>query len=262
MHSSSHVCWFICLFLLVDNQPVYVDGRRATADPQQGTITYNFYTRPPKSLTSATWFVQQQDNNNNNNNKDPILKQLTPMSDKDATAVEALYQQAIYAASSLGSGMESVLHQKKEVILEDTPDYRARIVLSSDGHYVIQKSLTGWFGKSYDLQRGFGAYVIEGEEDELALGPVTHVCFVVHGIGEAMWSREDVQISGLVDTITNARLAMNKKKREEWKKQCEQAKKEKYVCMYVCQRGRASDSQCSAVQWILLSHMSSDQLTN
>jgi hypothetical protein len=61
----------------------------------------------------------------------------------------------------------------------------------------------------------------------LALGPVTHVAFVVHGIGEAMWSRQDVQISGILDTMKNARLAMNKKKVEEWKKQCEQAKKEK-----------------------------------
>jgi hypothetical protein len=194
-----------------------VDGRRATADPQQGTISFNFYTRPPKQLTSATWFVQQQD-------KDPIL-QITPMSDKDSTTVETLYQQAIYAASSLGSGMESVF-KKEDVELEDT-DYRAKIVLSSDGNYVVQKSLKGWFGKSYDLQRGFGAYVIEGEEDELALGPVTHVCFVIHGIGEAMWSREDVQISGIIDTMANARLAMNKKKVEEWKKQCAQAKKEK-----------------------------------
>lgn len=194
-----------------------MDGRRATADPQQGTISFNFYTRPPKQLTSATWFVQQQD-------KDPIL-QITPMSDKDSTTVETLYQQAIYAASSLGSGMESVF-KKEDVELEDT-DYRAKIVLSSDGNYVVQKSLKGWFGKSYDLQRGFGAYVIEGEEDELALGPVTHVCFVIHGIGEAMWSREDVQISGIIDTMANARLAMNKKKVEEWKKQCAQAKKEK-----------------------------------
>jgi hypothetical protein len=220
----SHTFLRSLLFPLDNNKPVYVDGRRATADPQQGIISYNFYTRPPKQLTSATWFVQQQENNSNNN-KDPIL-QLTPMSDKDATTVETLYQQAIYAASSLGSGMESVLNKKEDVELEDT-DYRAKVVLSSDGHYVVQKSLKGWFGKSYDLQRGFGAYVIEGEEDELALGPVTHVCFVIHGIGEAMWSRQEVQLLGLVDTMTNTRLAINKKKVEEWKKQCVQAKKEK-----------------------------------
>jgi hypothetical protein len=216
---DSHTFLRSLLFTLDNNKQVYVDGRRATADPQQGTISYNFYTRPPKQLTSATWFVLQQDSNN----KDPI-RHLTPMSDKDATTVETLYQQAIYAASSLGSGMESVLKKKEDVELEDT-DYRAKVVLS-DGHFVVQKSLKGWFGKSYDLQRGFGAYVIEGEEDELALGPLTHVCFVIHGIGEAMWSRQDVQILGMVDTMNNARLAINKKKVEEWKKQCAQAKKE------------------------------------
>jgi hypothetical protein len=178
-------------------------------------MSYNFYTRPPKQLTSATWFVQPKD-------KDSI-PQLAPMSEKDATTVEALYQQAIYAASSLGAGMESV--QKKEVELEGI-EYSAKIE-RSDGHYVVRKSLKGWFGKSHDLQRGFGEYVIEGDEDELALGPVTHVCFVIHGIGEAMFSREDVQISGIVDTITNARLAMNKRKVDEWKKRCELAKKEK-----------------------------------
>ena len=152
------------------------------------------------------------------------------MDEEDAVRIEELYQKAIYAASSFGSGIDSIL--KEEVTLHD-PDYRAMIV-KVDGNYTVRKSLKGWFGKSYDLQRGYGAYTVQGEDDEVALGPVHHVVFVIHGIGEAMWSREDISITSLVDQTTNMRLAINKKQIEEWKQQCESAKKQKYVIMLYC----------------------------
>jgi hypothetical protein len=140
-------------------------------------------------------------------------------------AIEELYQQAVYAASSLGSGLEALLKEQVPI----TKDHHASVQRSSDGHYVLRKIPNGWFkGRSYDLQRGYGSYILPGEEEEALLGPVQHLIFVVHGIGEAMWSREDVTFSGsLIDDIANYRLIMQKRQVTDWKKECEQAHKEK-----------------------------------
>jgi hypothetical protein len=199
---------------------VLIDGGRATADPVEGTIRYNFYRRADQVLTSATWFLKEVIDNNK---KLPLL---IPMSNVDAKTVEDLYQRAVYAASSFGDGIQTIL--KEEVDLEEET-YRARVVKSGDGNYVVQKSLKGWFGKSYDLQRGFGSYVVQGEEDELTLGPVKDVIFVVHGIGEALWSRDDVMVTSLVDQMHQVRLDVNRRQVVEWKKRCEASKKQKYV---------------------------------
>ena len=196
---------------------VRVEGGRASADPVEGIIFYNFYKRPPKQMTSATWFVVADDS-------DEQLIQPIP-SEHDARVVEELYQKAIHASSSVGSGIESVL--KEEVDLEN-PDYKA-VIAKSDGKYCIRKTLKGWLGlgKSWDLQRGLGAYTVPAEEDELILGPVRHVIYVVHGIGENMWARDDVNIAGLVESVNTMRNTMNKKMADEYRAKCEKAKKEK-----------------------------------
>ena len=36
---------------------------------------------------------------------------------------------------------------------------------------------------STELHRGYTEYVIEGEEEEVALGAVNHLIFVIHGVG-------------------------------------------------------------------------------
>jgi hypothetical protein len=203
-----------------DNHPVLIEGGRATADVDFGVIRANFVARPLRALESATWFVVTEQK------KDPATGKmrpvLEPMVDNEAEKTEELYQKAVYAASSLGTGIDPILSEKAH--LEGT-EYHVEVVKDS-GTYKLQKCPNGWFGKSFDLQRGYGAYMVEGEEEELSLGPVRHVVFVVHGIGEAMWSRDDFTMApSLIEHTDNMRLSTQRRQIAEWKKKCEAAKK-------------------------------------
>jgi hypothetical protein len=148
---------------------------------------------------------------------------LLPMSTEDATLVEELYQRAVASASSLGDGIDSVLQE--EAMLND--DKYKIIVMKTGSIFKMKKKPKGWLGSSYDLQRGYGHYEVEGEEEEMALGPVRHLVFVIHGIGEAMWSRNYVDFS-LSNEVNRTRLAIQRKQLVEWKKECEKAKKTGY----------------------------------
>jgi hypothetical protein len=196
-----------------------IEGGRGTADPEFGVIRYNFYSRLQSSLTSSTWFVKDD-----RDSKNPIL---VPMSQKDGTIVEELYQKAVYEASSSSKGLESIM--KEEVALE-SGEFNVMVQKHDPNTCVLRKCPIGWgLGRSYDLQRGYGLYTVEGEEEEETLGPIRHLLFVIHGVGEAMWTREDVSMSSLTDELNNVRLVMQRQQIAEWKKECEAAKKQKYV---------------------------------
>lgn len=203
---------------------VLIEGGRATADPVNGVIRYNFYDSPKRQLTSATWFVKEE-----KSSKEFIL---LPMPTEDATLVEELYQRAVASTSSLGDGIDSVLQE--EAMLND--DKYKIIVMKTGSIFKMKKKPKGWFGASYDLQRGYGHYEVEGEEEEMALGPVRHLVFVIHGIGEAMWSRNYVDFS-LSNEVNRTRLAIQRKQLVEWKKECEKAKKTGYGQASRCVRG-------------------------
>ena len=84
----------------------------------------------------------------------------------------------------------------KEIILEKESDYKICVVRNG-GLLCMRKkprksNFLGIGDVQFTLQRGYGQYTIEGEDDENALGDLTHVVFVIHGVGEAMWSKEDV----------------------------------------------------------------------
>ena len=204
-----------------DGRPVLIEYGRAMADPDFGTIKYHYYPKADQPMISATWFIRIEDP------KDKQKHVLEPITDVPTTmAIEELYQQAIQAASSLGNGIDTVLQEQIPI----ADDYHVAVQKSGDGHYVIRKIPNGtWFrGKSFDLQRGYGSYTLPGEDEEAQLGPVQHLIYVVHGIGEAMWSREDITFTGsLIDDITNYRLVMQKRQVAEWKKECQQARRQR-----------------------------------
>lgn len=74
------------------------------------------------------------------------------------------------------------------------------------------------------LQRGgYGHYTVEGEEEEATLGPVDNLIFVVHGIGEAFFSKDTVDIPDMIDEMDLCRRAIHRRQVELWKKDCAQA---------------------------------------
>jgi hypothetical protein len=113
---------------------------------------------------------------------------------------------------------------KEEVELEDKS--KVSVVRTHGGTVLhIKKRPQGWLSSSQDLQRGYGVYSVEGEDNERILGPLRHLYFVVHGIGEAIWSREDTSVLSMIDECNRLRLNVQKRQVEEWKRQCEKAKK-------------------------------------
>lgn len=192
-------------------EEVLIEGGRATADPKNGTIRFNFVNRPATKLMPATWFTREE-----KSSKEFILQ---PLPEVDSWQVELLYQNAVRASSSLGEGIDDIL--KEEVILESEPGFkvvvwRAGSLLSLKKRPKTSKFLS--FGEiQYTLQRGYGQYSIEGEDEENALGPVTHCVFVIHGIGESMWAKEDVNMLTTYDELNILRSTFNKKKHATWR---------------------------------------------
>lgn len=217
-----------------------MESGRATADFQSKTLRYNYYSKPQQQLLSATWFLRRPtgehhpDTSSTSGSPNVVLPTqpftLVPLdNDEQTAAAEALYQQAVTATSSLECGIEESGILKEQVLI--SKDHYISIQRAEDHNgqrsYVFRKSPSQfWFGgKSYDLQRGYGPYKIEGEEEEMLLGPVRNVIFVIHGIGETMWSKENLSFAGsLIQEVTNCRLKMQKQQVTEWKQKCERAK--------------------------------------
>jgi hypothetical protein len=202
---------------------VLVEGGRATAKPGQGKLSYNFLKgrAAEQALDYATWFVVQEEKKQTDNKE--VLSHLQPIFHKqDSEAIEALYQSAIQASSTLGKGIASVL--KDEVLLSD--ETTVKVVKQADGRLSLKKTPKGsWqlFSNSSLLQRGYGEYHVPGEDTELLLGPVRHLVFVVHGIGEALFSREDVtQFPSLVETLHQTRASIQEKQVAEWRRHPDQ----------------------------------------
>jgi len=198
-----------------------IEFGRATAHlSETDTIRYNYFNGPTKMLTSAIWFVVEI---NNNNNKEKRV--VTPINKNDADNIEALYQEAVEATSSFGSGIDPIL--KREVELEHEADkgvYRVSVVKNGQ-QLSMKKKPTSWFGTTFDLQRGYGCYNFEGEQIEASLGPVTHLIFAIHGVGEALWSKEDVSIDSWVTEMNKLRGNLQRLQYEEFQLEIDKAKK-------------------------------------
>lgn len=202
---------------------VLIEGGRATAHPKTGQIIYNFVNKPPVKLMPATWFTQTP---SRDKNKEFILE---PLPEVDSFNVELLYQNAVRASSSLGEGLDSIL--KEEVLLESDTAYKVCIVRNG-GLIAMRKkprksTFLGLGEIQITLQRGYGQYTIEGEDDENALGDLTHVIFVIHGIGEAMWCKEEVSTMSMRDEMDQLRMTVNRRKVLSWREECKKCEKQK-----------------------------------
>lgn len=196
---------------------VVIECGRASADIENGVIRYNFYNAPLRKLCSSTWFTKEGD--------DKDIK-LTPIySEKDEALIEGFYQEALQASTSPAKLNEFL---KNEVQLVDKKGYKIYLVKNGDKISIRRKNTSILSLEGYvDLQRGYGEYQVFGEMEELALGPVTSLVFVIHGIGEALWSREDVMIPGMVESCESMRATINKKLYDSWMESKQRAERAK-----------------------------------
>ena len=157
-----------------------IDGGRAAVNLETNTITHHFYNYPPKKVCKANWFIV-------NNQKNPIIYEpVLPL--EDAEKIEELYQKTLNFSSPLAIGKST--DSSEEVLLSSSGDFKAVVTRTNDKISIRKKSAAGlaaMIDKGKLLQRGYGDYNVKGEEEELSLGPVGHVVFVVHGIGKPIY---------------------------------------------------------------------------
>jgi hypothetical protein len=210
---------------------VQIEGGRATVHAKERRISFNFYNLNDRELLPSAWFVTT------GSGKGP-QSAMVPLSEKECDKIEALYQTAV---SAFDSGEDSV---KKQVLQHEvdvdgkdgSPSYVIFVAMNKSTNTISirrrpkSSKLAQVFSFGGDssvlLQRGYGEYVVDGEEEEVALGPVRHLIFVVHGIGEAMWSRSDVNVNGIVDEVNHVRTMMHKRQVEMWKRECLKAEQQ------------------------------------
>lgn len=191
---------------------VYIEGGRCTADLRTNRIAYNFIRGCGREFYPATWFIRHEEGKTIA--LEPIFHQ------DEAANIERLYQNAVEATSSLGKGVASIL--REEVTLNDGST--VKVMKLSSGHLCMRKQPSGWLNQinrnTFTLQRGYGEYCVEGESNEVELGPMRHLVFIIHGIGEAMWSRETVALPSMLELTDQLRLAIQAKQIQEWRKEC------------------------------------------
>ncbi len=209
------------IYIEMGRAAAYLNQNDKNPDDETPVIRYNFFRGRERKLCHAIWFLREE-----KSSKEIVLKPITKQSDSDA--IESFYQQVIEASSSLGAGIKSML--ATEVALSDGPEGTKRfvsVVSPTKNSCKLILSNKGWFKGSVDLQRGYGEYAVAGEEEEMQLGPVRHVAFVIHGIGESLFSREEVNLPSLVDIMNATREEIQRKQITDWKEACKKAEKAK-----------------------------------
>ena len=209
---------------------VNVEGGRVAADKGRGIMRYNFYKSPSRDLVGATWF-ELDDRIRGKDQKH--LPQ--PLSLENCDIVEDLYQKIILLKSKSKSITNLVMTDTQAVLKRENgeaSDFKVALTLRGNDsiRFVKKQGSFSLFGTGEKLlQRGYGPYVVEGEEEEMSLGPVGHLIFAVHGIGEAMFSRKEVTLPTLIDEVDRFRVSIHKLQFTQWKSACEMAEKTKQV---------------------------------
>jgi hypothetical protein len=194
------------------SKPVRIEGGRATADSITGLIFDNFLQKvQPRELTSAVWFVREE-----KSSKEKLL--LHPLTNEaDVDKIESLFQNTQLL---LAEGVDVL--ESPEATLSDQS--RVRVAVHGNS-LLLQRIPNGWFSAPQVLQRGYGTYTVAGETAELALGPVTSLWFLVHGVGEAYFAKESVRLPSIVEQSRATRVALNEKQHQEWRERCQVAQK-------------------------------------
>ena len=213
---------------------INVEYGRSTVNLQTNEIRYNFYEAPVRQLCSAIWFSKTKIKINRSG-KDVAM--IPIVSTTDEMLMEHLYIQARDTLNAVhavkndngngggngnGNGNDNDGDYKGEdVALQDDEGYKIFIAKENNAWSLRKRPTSILSMEGYtDLQRGYGDYTVNGEAEEEALGPVRHVSFVVHGIGEAMWSKEDMHFPSLLQEVKQMRITITKKMYESWKLEC------------------------------------------
>lgn len=148
-------------------------------------LEYNMWDQPAQSVCYSNWFSANG-------------KNLTPLSLNDCSVCESLFTSAPTSTSAN-------LPNNRKVVLVNVTDGE------SNSFTTMKIRQPGIFQNDLQLVRGYPEYTIDGENQENQLGPLEHVVFVIHGIGEAMWSKTENSMPSLITQANKLRLDIHKK---------------------------------------------------
>ena len=196
---------------------VHIEGGRATADPVANVIFENFVRSTQRTLCHAAWFIVDEETKKSK--KETLLWPITEQADEDK--IETLYQNAIILIN------EGTVTDIQDASPPVTLSTKATVRVVVQGKEIfLRQSAPGWFGHTQVLQRGYGPYIVSGEQEELALGPVRSLAIVVHGIGEKYFtSGSQTAFPSLLDQTHTMRIALQKQQLQAHERDCEAAKK-------------------------------------
>mmetsp|Transcript_19522 Transcript_19522/g.39026 ORF Transcript_19522/g.39026 Transcript_19522/m.39026 type:complete len:667 (+) Transcript_19522:141-2141(+) len=230
-----------------EDTSILVEFTRATADVKLGLLRYNFWDQQPKTLAASRWFYTDP------NGKRPPQ----PLDVEDDDAVEEVYQRGL--KSGIGPDVSSFERSFKttynggksyKVVLAEVqegavkasssfpPDPTAQLPpppppSSSNKVYTLKMKPIGVqniFSPDLQLQRGYGEYRVEGEAEEVLLassGPAKEILFVIHGIGELVWSKTEVSfVPSMIEQMAELRTDIQRRQVKDWKKERKAAEEE------------------------------------
>jgi DDHD domain len=221
---------------------VYLDGGRSKLCLETMTMepTYPTVASVAQEVCRAVWFWRSNEpasnaNSGSSNHRKPQIEfrdgttvdsqyDLLPITNvEDELMIESFYQTIVQATSSLGKGVQSILNEERD-IENGTCKVQVQYKNETLSLRKVPKQ-QNWLSNitapkhTCTLQRGYSAYRVPQEDVEVQLGPVRHLVFVIHGIGEAFFQRDDVQIAGLVDQTHTLRMDVQNKQLARWKQQ-------------------------------------------
>jgi len=179
-----------------------VQHGRLTVDINTLTATNTYWSTPDIDIKYGNWFELSKDGNT-----------AIPLTPDDCTTCEAVYAAGLTSDVTCGFAVGGELTDSRKIVITDSA------VEGEGGKQTMKiRSPNSFFTPDVRLQRGYSPYVVPGVSDEDALGPLSSVIFVIHGIGETLWSREDNSMPSLVQQCDKLRIDTHKKLVEDWRR--------------------------------------------
>ena len=218
---------------------------RATADVKLGVLRYNFWDQQPKTLVASRWYYT-----------DPSGKRPPqPLDVEDDDAVEEVYQLGLKSGidpddvTSFERSFKTTYNGGKtyKVVLAEVQEGGLKSSSSfppassqpppppsnNSKVYTLKMKPIGVqniFSPDLQLQRGYGEYKVEGEAEEVLLassGAAKEILFVIHGIGELVWSKTEVTfVPSMIEQMNVLRTDIQKRQVKDWKKERKAAEEE------------------------------------
>ncbi|GMI06032.1 hypothetical protein TrRE_jg12496, partial [Triparma retinervis] len=189
------------------NATVNVEYTRATVDKSHGTgiKRYAYWDERPCSVVRSRWFFIEDGSGR------PGKDNPQPLCEADDDAVEGIY-------------MEGLTAEERELDWGGVGGYKATWGDGKEGEKCIKIKPTGLKGlvnPTFIAVRGHPMNPLPGEADEATLdfaGSAGTVIYVVHGIGEQVWSKDNAVAKSLIKQCNDVRVKTHRLQIERYER--------------------------------------------